>query len=108
MLNIAVCDETDTIWATAYDEAAEVLLTSDIDNHVLTADEYAKMNEEDFKELLPQFLDREIKVTMTAKKETYNGVDRVKFSINKAVLDIDYAQESAMLAKQIELLKGSF
>jgi hypothetical protein len=108
LLNIAVCDETDTIWATAYDEAAEVLLTSDIDNHVLTADEYAKMNEEDFKELLPQFLDREIKVTMTAKKETYNGVDRVKFSINKAVLDIDYAQESAMLAKQIELLKGSF
>ena len=108
MLNIAVSDETDTIWATAYDEAAEVLLTSDIDNHVLTADEYAKMNEEDFKELLPQFLDREIKVTMTAKKETYNGVDRVKFSINKAVLDIDYAQESAMLAKQIELLKGSF
>jgi hypothetical protein len=108
LLNIAVSDETDTIWATAYDEAAEVLLTSDIDNHVLTADEYAKMNEEDFKELLPQFLDREIKVTMTAKKETYNGVDRVKFSINKAVLDIDYAQESAMLAKQIELLKGSF
>lgn len=45
---------------------------------------------------------------MTAKKETYNGVDRVKFSINKAVLNIDYAQESAMLAKQIELLKGSF
>jgi hypothetical protein len=82
-------------------------LTSDIDNHVLTADEYAKMNEDDFKELLPQFLDREIKVTMTAKKETYNGVDRVKFSINKAVLDIDYAQESAMLIKQIELLKSS-
>ncbi len=107
MLNIAVNDETDTIWATAYDEAAEVLLTSDIDNHVLTADEYAKMNEDDFKELLPQFLDREIKVTMTAKKETYNGVDRVKFSINKAVLDIDYAQESAMLIKQIELLKSS-
>ncbi len=107
MLNIALNDETDTIWATAYDEAAEVLLTSDIDNHVLTADEYAKMNEDDFKELLPQFLDREIKVTMTAKKETYNGVDRVKFSINKAVLDIDYAQESAMLVKQIELLKSS-
>jgi hypothetical protein len=107
LLNIAVNDETDTIWATAYDEAAEVLLTSDIDNHVLTADEYAKMNEDDFKELLPQFLDREIKVTMTAKKETYNGVDRVKFSINKAVLDIDYAQESAMLIKQIELLKSS-
>jgi hypothetical protein len=107
LLNIALNDETDTIWATAYDEAAEVLLTSDIDNHVLTADEYAKMNEDDFKELLPQFLDREIKVTMTAKKETYNGVDRVKFSINKAVLDIDYAQESAMLVKQIELLKSS-
>ena len=99
-------DETDTIWATAYDEAAEVLLTSDIDNHVLTADEYAKMNEDDFKELLPQFLDREIKVAMTAKKETYNGVDRVKFSINKAVITIDYAQELAVLAKQIELLKG--
>lgn len=58
----------DTIWATAYDEAAEVMLTSDIDNSVLTADEFVKMTEDDFKLIMPQFTDREIKVTVTAKK----------------------------------------
>lgn len=68
LLNVSLTDELETIWATAYDEAAEVMLTSEIDNHALTADEFVKMNEDDFKLIMPQFMDREIKVTVTAKK----------------------------------------
>ena len=67
----------------------------------MTADEFARVSEDDFKQLMPQFLDREIKVTVNAKKETYNGIDRVKFGVNRAILNIDYGQESAILEKQI-------
>ena len=83
------------------------MLTSEIDGHVLTADEYVKLNEEDFKLKMPEFLDRQLKVTVTAKKETYNGVERVKYGVNKAILDIDYAHEAAVIGKQLEMLIGS-
>lgn len=43
-MNIALSDEVETIWATAYDEAAEVMLTSDIDGSVLSADDYVKID----------------------------------------------------------------
>jgi hypothetical protein len=42
-LNISLSDESETIWATAYDEAAEVMLTSDIDGSYISADEFAKI-----------------------------------------------------------------
>lgn len=73
----------------------------------MTADEFAKMNEDDLKMRMSEFLDREVKVTITAKKETYNNMERVKYSVNKAIVDIDYLHESAVIAKQIELLKQS-
>jgi hypothetical protein len=37
-------DESDTIWGTAYDEAAEGMLI--LDNKIFTADDFAKLEEE--------------------------------------------------------------
>ncbi len=44
------------------------MLTSDIDGSYLTADEFAKIDEEDLKLRIPAFLDREVKVIIVAKK----------------------------------------
>lgn len=55
---MSLSDEVETIWATAYDDAAEVMLTSEVDGSVLTADEYVKIDEEDLKLRIPSFLDR--------------------------------------------------
>lgn len=68
LLNVSLSDEVETIWATAYDEAAETILTSHIDGHILTADEFVQIPEEDVKLMLPAFLDRQMKVTVVAKK----------------------------------------
>lgn len=32
-----------------------------------------------------------MKLTIVAKKDNYNGQSRIKYSISKALLDIDYA-----------------
>jgi hypothetical protein len=50
---------------------------------------------------IPGFLDRQMKVTVVAKKESYNNQERIKYGVNKAVLDIDYEAEANNLSKQI-------
>lgn len=55
---------------------------------------------------MSEYLEREMKVTITAKKETYNGTERVKFGISKAAINLDYSAESAFLDKQIDYLKN--
>ena len=77
------------------------------ENGTCSSEKCGKPYQKDFKLKMPEFLDRQLKVTVTAKKETYNGVERVKYGVNKAILDIDYAHEAAVIGKQLEMLIGS-
>jgi hypothetical protein len=45
-----------------------------------------------------------MKLTILAKKDSYGGQTRVKFSISKAILNIDYGLEAQILEKKIQFL----
>ena len=66
ILNLSLCDNYDSIWATAYDEAAEIIMG-------ITATQFAAMKEEQLQELIKKLRYKEFKLRLVTNNEEYNG-----------------------------------
>ncbi|KAK2718993.1 replication protein A 70 kDa DNA-binding subunit-like [Artemia franciscana] len=99
LLNVCLCDSTDYVWATIFQEAAEALLG-------ISSEELGTLKQTDE----TGFLDVFRKVNMVAyvfkirvKMETYNDERRLKYAVYDAK-PVDYLQYSKKLQLEIEQL----
>lgn len=99
VLSVCLNDETDQIWASAFEESGNIIVG-------VTANELAELDEKD-PELkarkLQEFPRLEYIFRIRAKKDVYNEVERVRFSI-VSISKLDYAAEAHRLINDLDML----
>ena len=66
-MNVLVEDDMDSIWVTAYDDTAETIMK--FKQHTMSADELVTLNEDDKKRFCEKVINKELKMTLIARKE---------------------------------------
>jgi replication factor A1 len=99
VLSVCLNDETDQIWASAFEESGNLIVGA-------TANELAELDERD-PELkmrkLQEFPRLEYIFRIRAKQDIYNEVKRVRFSI-VSISKLDYAAEAHKLINDLDML----